>query len=125
MEIELSVLSDKDLIELQKSVSNEIERRNEQRREQLRKDFEARLKEADLDWEDVVPASHTIQQRDKKRRNEQGEITKRLINPKYRNAVTGETWAGRGAHPPMWVASILNERQWTLEDFKSSDEFKA
>lgn len=125
MEIELSVLSDQDLIELRKSVSSEIERRNEQRREQLRKDFEARLKEADLDWEDVVPASHTIQQRDKKRRNEQGEITKRLINPKYRNAVTGETWAGRGAHPPRWIASILNERQWTLEDFKSSDEFKA
>lgn len=48
----------------------------------------------------------------------------RVIRPKYRHPKTKDEWAGRGAFPPRWVIKVMSERNWTIEQFKSSDEFK-
>jgi hypothetical protein len=49
---------------------------------------------------------------------------RRVIRPKYVNPKTNEAWAGRGAFAPSWVQKIMNERKWSLEEFKNSEEFK-
>lgn len=48
----------------------------------------------------------------------------RIIRPKYKHPQTGDKWAGRGAFAPPWVAKVMQEKGWTLEEFKNSDEFK-
>lgn len=47
----------------------------------------------------------------------------RVIHPKYRHPKTGDEWAGRGAFPPRWVMQVMNEKGWSLQQFKDSDEF--
>jgi DNA-binding protein H-NS len=48
----------------------------------------------------------------------------RIVRPKYRHSETGNEWAGRGAFAPPWVLKVMQEKGWTLEEFKNSDEFK-
>lgn len=50
--------------------------------------------------------------------------TLRTIHPKYRHPKTKQEWAGRGAFPPKWVLDVIQERKWTLDEFKRSDEFR-
>lgn len=48
----------------------------------------------------------------------------RSVKPKYRHPKTKEEWAGRGAFAPPWVARVMEEKGWTLQEFKNSSEFK-
>jgi DNA-binding protein H-NS len=98
----------------------EISRRKEAGKEKLKAEIADKLRNAGLDFEDLFPDSAK-----KGRGKIKSEGEKREVAPKFKNPVSGETWSGRGARPPRWVAMIMSERRWTLEEFKQSDEFLA
>ena len=45
------------------------------------------------------------------------------VKVNYRNPFLLAIWSGRGARPPYWVKRIMDERGWTLGEFKQSGEY--
>ncbi|MGJ0506856.1 MAG: H-NS family nucleoid-associated regulatory protein [Methylocystis sp.] len=123
MSDEFANLSDLEIMSLIHRANEELARRKDAQRETLRADIEQKLRTAGLDLADLFPeldgkSSSPVA-------SKTAERAPRATAPKYRNHVSGDTWSGRGAHPPQWVKSILMERGWTIEEFKASTEFLA
>ena len=78
-----------------------------------------KLKSAGLDLGDLFESERKSTRGAGKSKEDDGQ---KAVAPKYKNHVTGETWSGRG-RSPKWVVAILQEREWTVEEFKQSDEF--
>ena len=98
----------------------EIARRKEAGKETLKAEIAEKLRMAGLDFADLFPETGKG-----KKSGVKTEGAKRVVAPKYKDHASGETWSGRGAYPPRWVAMIMSQRGWTLEDFKNSEEFLA
>lgn len=120
MSDEFAQLSDLEIASLIHRATEELARRRRAYKETLRADIEQKLKNAGLDLADLFPELEGSAAEAKAE-----DRAPRVIAPKYKNHVSGDTWSGRGAHPPQWVKSILIERGWTIEEFKASEEFLA
>lgn len=112
-------LSDLEILSLIERAKTELDRRKEDKKDQLRTEIEAKLKSAGLDLSDLFENERTRSRGAGKSKEDGGQSA---IVPKFKNHLTGETWSGRG-RSPKWVVAILQEREWTVEDFKQSDEF--
>jgi DNA-binding protein H-NS len=111
---EFQSLSDLEILSLIERAKNELSRRKEAGKEELCAEIEAKLKAAGLDLGDLFESTRGAGK-------SKDTDSKNTVAPKFRNHATQETWSGRGRVP--WVATILQERDWTVEDFKGSDEF--
>lgn len=100
--------------------SAEIERRKEAGRATLKAEIAEKLRDAGLAFADLFPEIGKGE-----KANSKSDAPKRAVAPKFKNHVSGETWSGRGARPPMWVNMILSERGCTIDQFKASEEFLA
>lgn len=98
----------------------EIDRRKEAGRETLKAEIAEKLKMAGLDFADLFPEAGRA-----KKSSAKAERVKRVVLPKYKDHASGDTWSGRGAHPPRWVLMIMSQRGWTIDEFKESEEFLA
>jgi DNA-binding protein H-NS len=116
---EFSKLSDLEILSLIERAKTELDRRKEANKERLRAEIEAKLKSAGLDLGDLFESERRSTRGAGKSKENDGQSG---VAPKYKNHVTGETWSGRG-RSPKWVTAILQEREWTVEEFKQSDEF--
>jgi DNA-binding protein H-NS len=112
-------LSDLEILSLIERAKAELDRRKEDKKEQLRAEIEAKLKSAGLDLGDLFESERKNTRGAGKSKEDDGQKT---VVAKYKNHVTGETWSGRG-RAPKWVVATLQERDWTVEEFKQSDEF--
>jgi DNA-binding protein H-NS len=112
-------LSDLEILSLIERAKAELERRKEDKKEQLRAEIEAKLKSAGLDLGDLFESERKSTRGAGKSKEDDGQ---KAVVAKYKNHVTGETWSGRG-RSPKWVVAIMQEREWTVEEFKQSDEF--
>jgi len=112
-------LSDLEVLSLIERAKFELARRKEADKEKLRAEIEAKLKNAGLDLGDLFESERKSTRGDGKSKDNNGQSA---VAPKYKNHVSGETWSGRG-RAPKWVATILQQREWTVEEFKQSDEF--
>jgi DNA-binding protein H-NS len=122
MSEEFSNLSVAEIEALINRAKQEIERRKQAGRENLRSEIEAKLASAGLDLSELFPeATNAVRKPRKVKASDGGSV----VLPKFKDHVSGETWSGRGARPPQWVKSIMSRRGWTLEQFKQSDEFLA
>lgn len=117
---EFANLSDLEILSLIHRAQEELTRRKESQKETLRAEIEQKLKTAGLDLADIFPKAGSRRESDSA-----PTATRASSAPKFKNHVSGETWSGRGPHPPQWVKSILMERGWTLQEFKASEEFLA
>ncbi len=115
MSDEFSKLSDAELLSLIERAQTEVARRKEAGKEKLRTEIESKLKSAGLELGDLFGGVG-------KQAGREGKAKTNEVAPKFRNHVSGETWSGRG-RAPKWVAAVMQEREWTLEEFKQSDEF--
>jgi DNA-binding protein H-NS len=112
-------LSDLEMLSLIERAKAELLRRKEVGKERLRAEIEEKLKSAGLDLGDLFESERRSTRGAGKSKETDGL---KAVAPKYKNHVTGETWSGRG-RSPKWVAEILQEREWAMEEFKQSDEF--
>ena len=118
MSDEFARLSDAEILSLIHRAQKELEQRQKQHKVQLKEEIEQKLRSVGLDIADLFPEVEGKGAR-------QGKDSERApVIAKYKNHVSGETWSGRGAHPPHWVKVILAERGWTIEEFKASEEFQ-
>jgi DNA-binding protein H-NS len=122
MSDEFAKLSDLEILSLIHRANEEIARRKDAHRESLRADIEKKLQGAGLGLADVFPELEGRTQRASKAAD---RTAGKAVPAKFKSQVSGETWSGRGAHPPQWVKTILSERGWTVEEFKASTEFLA
>jgi DNA-binding protein H-NS len=118
---EFANLSDLELVALVHRANEELARRRDAQRETLRAEIQQKLKSAGLDLADLFPEVEGRAEKDGKASGG----APRTILAKYKNHASGESWSGRGPHPPQWVKSIMMERGWSLEEFKASEEFLA
>jgi DNA-binding protein H-NS len=121
MSDEFANLSDLELLSLIHRAQEEAMRRKDAAKQRLRNKIEEDLKKAGLGLGDIFPEI-------KVRQNPFGEASsapQKASVAKFKNHVSGDTWSGRGPHPPQWVKSIMAERGWTIEEFKASEEFLA
>ncbi len=121
MSDEFANLSVSEILSMIERARAEIDRRKAAGKESLRAEIAEKLKSAGLDLGDLFPDVGRKARKSGKTKAD-GE---KVVAAKYKNHVTGETWSGRGAHPPQWVKSIMLGRRWALEEFKQSDEFLA
>jgi len=119
MEFELDRMSVPDLQNLIARAQEEIKLRKMSSRDYLRREIEEKLKHSGLDLSDIFPGAG------KKARKSKQEGESKPAPIKYRDPVSLGTWSGRGARPPHWVKSIMMERRWSLEEFKTSGEYDA
>jgi DNA-binding protein H-NS len=119
---EFANLSELELLSLIRRAQEELERRKEAAKLRLRDRIEEELKKAGLNLGDVFPEIGA-----ESSQAEEGApgAAKRSTSAKFKNHVSGDTWSGRGPHPPRWVKAIMAERGWTLEEFKASEEYLA
>jgi DNA-binding protein H-NS len=94
-----------------------IKRRKVEDKARLKDEIAEKLKNSGLDLSDLFPEAGK-----KPRKAKQAGETK-TAPVKYRDPVSGETWSGRGARAPRWVQTIMSQRRWTLEEFKTSGEY--
>lgn len=122
MSDEFATLSELDLLSLIKRAEGELEHRKKASREKLREEIREKLRASGMDLSDLFPETGA-----KKRRTKAApdDAEAKELKPKYRDAVSQETWSGRGAHPPLWVKRVMAERAWSLEDFKKSRAYEA
>jgi DNA-binding protein H-NS len=111
---EFSALSDLEILSLIEYAKIELARRKDVGKEKLRAEIESKLRDAGLDLRDLFEIEG------KSARGAGNE--KATVAPKFRDPTSGEMWSGRG-RAPKWVAAIMKEREWTMEQFKQSDEF--
>ncbi len=117
MDFDLDKMTVLDLTALIERAQVEIKRRKVSAKDKLKQEIEEKLKHSGLDLSDLFPGAG----KKSKKTKEQGE--NKTAPVKYRDPVSQGTWSGRGAHPPHWVKSIMSERRWTLEQFKTSGEY--
>jgi DNA-binding protein H-NS len=122
MSDEFGNLSDLEILSLIHRAQEELERRKESQREVLRSEIENRLKQAGLALGDIFPEFDGATEAAPPARK---AATRQPSAAKFKNHVSGETWSGRGPHPPQWVKLVMAERNWSLQDFKASEEFLA
>jgi DNA-binding protein H-NS len=119
MSDEFAPLSDLEILSLIERANAEVVRRKEASKEQLRAEIEEKLKSAGLDLDDLFVSERKITRGSDKSKEKDVQSS---VVPKFKNHVSGETWSGRG-RSPKWVVSIMQEREWSVEEFKQSDEF--
>ena len=95
----------------------EIQQRKVTAKDRMKQEIENKLRESGLDLADLFPEASNKPKKQKKN----GESSPAPI--KYRDPVSQGTWSGRGGRPPQWVKSIMMERHWSLEEFKTSGEY--
>jgi DNA-binding protein H-NS len=117
MDHELNKMTVPELSSLIERAKNELEARKIQSKDRLKEEILTTLQNTGLDLADLFPETAGK----KKKSKQSGETKPAPI--KYRDPVSQGTWSGRGARPPAWVKSIMMERRWTLEEFKSSGEY--
>jgi DNA-binding protein H-NS len=120
MSTEFANQSDLELLALIKRAEHELERRKITAKDKLKEEIEEKLRNAGLDLGDLFPEAGT---KARKARPTPETGTAIPVKAKYLDAVSQETWSGRGARPPLWVKRIMADRGWTLEEFKRSGEF--
>ena len=113
MNIDFDKMNVPDLEALIEKAREEISLRKVSARDRLKQEIEDRLKETGLDLADLFPGTG------KKTRKSSGDRDGKSVQVKYRDPVSLGTWSGRGGRPPQWVKSIMMERRWTLEEFKT------
>ena len=118
MTVEFAELSVPDIEALIERAHDEIFRRKEAGKETLKAEIAERLKNAGLAFEDIFPEAA---KKGKAKATSSNEKKPALV--KFRDPVSGETWSGRGSRPARWVAVIMSQRRWTLEEFKQSGEY--
>lgn len=118
MSDEFARLSDAEILSLIHRAQKELDQRQKHHKEQLKEEIEEKLRSVGLDIGDLFPEVEGKASRPSR------DADRAPVVAKYKNHVSGETWSGRGAHPPHWVKAILAERGWTIEEFKASDEFQ-
>lgn len=116
---EFEALSDLEVLSLIERAKIELARRKEAGKERLRAEIEAKLAKAGLDIGDLFESERKSTRGGGKSKESDGQSG---VAAKYKNHATGETWSGRG-RSPKWVTTILQEREWTVDQFKQSDEF--
>jgi DNA-binding protein H-NS len=116
---EFVALSDLEVLSLIERAKIELARRKEAGKEQLRAEIAAKLANAGLDIGDLFESERKSTRGGGKSKGSDGQSG---VAAKYKNHATGETWSGRG-RSPKWVTAILQEREWTIDEFKQSDEF--
>lgn len=119
MSDEFAELSDLEVLSLIERAKTELGRRKESGKETLRAEIEAKLKDAGLELGDLFEGDDKGAGLAGKSKGHDG---KSVVAAKYKNQTSAETWSGRG-RSPKWVAVVMQERQWTIEDFKQSHEF--
>lgn len=119
---EFSNLSDLEILSMIERAHREIARRKDAGKENLRAEIEAKLAKAGLDLGDLFPDTTKKGRKAGKVRLDDGEKASIV---KYKDHVSGDTWSGRGAHPPQWVKMIMTQRNWTVDQFKQSGEYDA
>ena len=117
MSFDLETMTVPELSELIERAEAEIKLRQVEDKARLKDEIAEKLRNSGLDLSDLFPEAGK-----KPRKTKQAGETKPAAI-KYRDPVSGETWAGRGARPPRWVQTIMSQRRWTLEDFKTSGEY--
>ena len=117
---EFANLSVPDIEALIERAEFEIARRQEVGKEALKAEIAERLRNSGLAIEDLFPEAG---KKGRGRAAASGE--KKAVLVKYRDPVSGETWSGRGPRPPRWVATIMSQRRWSLDQFKQSGEYDA
>lgn len=117
MNIDFDKMNVPDLEALIERAREEISLRKVSARDRLKQEIEDKLKETGLDLADLFPGTG------KKTRKSGGDREGKAVSIKYRDPVSLGTWSGRGGRPPQWVKSIMMERRWTLEEFKTSGEY--
>lgn len=118
MSDEFAGLSDAEVLSLIHRAQKELDGRQKRHKQKIKEEIEQKLRSVGLDIVDLFPEV------DSKPSRQAREADRTPIAAKYKNHVSGETWSGRGAHPPHWVKLILAERGWTIDQFKASDEFQ-
>lgn len=108
-----AALSDLELRSLIERAKTELVHRREAGKVKLRAEIEAKLKEAGL------ALGELFESEGEGARVSDGQSN---VAAKYKDHVSGETWSGRG-RSPRWVGEVLREREWSVEEFKQSDEF--
>jgi DNA-binding protein H-NS len=116
---EFVALSDLEILSLIERAKTELACRKEAGKERLRAEIEAKLANAGLDIGDLFESERKITRGGSKSKESDSPSG---VAAKYKNHATGETWSGRG-RSPKWVTAILQEREWTIDEFKQSDEF--
>lgn len=117
MSIELKSLTIPELHALVDKVKEEIARRQVEAKDRLKQEITEKLKNSGLDIADLFPEAG----KKAKKAKQDGEEKTPIV--KYRDPVSQETWSGRGARPPQWVKTIMSQRHWSLEQFKTSGEY--
>ena len=115
-------LSDLEILSLIERAKQELHHRQNAGREKLKEEIQAKLANSGLDISDLFPDLTG------KGRRKSGKDTDKAdsapVPAKYRDPVSQESWSGRGGRPPHWVKKIMNERNWSLDDFKKSGEYE-
>jgi DNA-binding protein H-NS len=119
MSDEFVALSDLEILSLIERAKTELVHRKEAGKELLRAEIEAKLKNAGLNLGDLFESERKTTRGADKAKDNNGQS---IVAAKYKNHLSGETWSGRG-RSPKWVVAILQEREWSVEEFKRSDEF--
>ena len=117
MDFDLDKLTVPELTALIERAQEEIKHRKISAKDKLKQEIEEKLKHSGLDLSDLFPGAG------KKIKKSKPEGESKPAPVKYRDPVSQGTWSGRGARPPHWVKSIMSERRWTLEQFKTSGEY--
>lgn len=117
MDFDLDKMTVLDLTALIERAQVEIKRRKVSAKDKLKQEIEEKLKHSGLDLSDLFPGTG------KKAKKSKSESESKPAPVKYRDPVSQGTWSGRGARPPHWVKSIMSERRWTLDEFKTSGEY--
>jgi DNA-binding protein H-NS len=100
-----------------KQIQHEIESRKSSTKANLRGEIEQRLREVDLTIFDIFPELNKTE----RPRNNVPKV-RADVQPKYKDPDSEETWSGRG-RSPKWVVAILQAKNISIEQFKSSDAY--
>lgn len=119
MNDEFMGLSDLEILSLIERAKAELVHRNEAGKDLLRAEIEEKLKNAGLNLGDLFESERKSARGADKFKDNNGQSS---VAAKYKNHMSGETWSGRG-RSPRWVVAILQERAWSIEEFKMSDKF--
>ena len=117
MVFDLEKLTVPELTALIERAQEEVKVRKVSAKDKLKQEIEEKLKLSGLDLSDLFPDTG------KKTKKSKSESESKPAPVKYRDPVSQGTWSGRGARPPHWVKSIMSERRWTLDEFKTSGEY--
>lgn len=118
---EFAGLSNLELLSLIERTRQEIEKRQNQGREKLKEEIQAKLAHSGLDISDLFPDVSGKGRRKSSKDSEKSDSAP--IPAKYRDPVSQEGWSGRGGRPPQWVKKIMEAKGWSLDDFKKSGEY--